>query len=252
MRTLTRPRSKSSGSSSIGNTALFSEKPGRTTLIEHHIHTRPGETVRKRPYWIAEAQRKAVKQEVKVILRMGVVEESNSAWCGPIMLVPKLDSSLCFCNDFRGVNDISLFDAYPMPRVDKLIDRLGKARFISTLDLTKGYWQVPLAASSREKTAFLTPDGLYQYQVLPLGLRGAPPTFQRLMDKLLRPHQQYAVTNHSQGWEEHLTRLMLSDKPGLTVNPQEMQTSVRGGGVPGIFDRTGERQAPGEEGSCGK
>ena len=93
------------------------------------------------------------------------------------MLVPKLDGSLRFCNDFQGVNDISLFDAYPMPREDELIDRLGKARYISTLDLTKGYWQVPLAASSWENTAFSTTDGLYQYWVLPFALQGAPSTF---------------------------------------------------------------------------
>ena len=70
------------------------------------------------------------------------------------MLVPKLDGSLRFCNDFRGVNNISLFDAYPMRRVDELIDRLGKARYISTLDLTKGYWQVPFEASSGRRQRF--------------------------------------------------------------------------------------------------
>jgi hypothetical protein len=75
-----------------------------------------------------------------------------------------------------------------MPRVDELIDRLGKARYISTLKLTKGYWQVPLAASSREKMAFSTPDGLYQYRVLPFGLHGALPTFQQLMNRVLRLH----------------------------------------------------------------
>jgi hypothetical protein len=159
------------------NTVVFPEKPGRTTLIEHHVRTWPKEMVGKRPYRIPEAQSKAVKQKVEAMLRMRVVEESHNAWCSPIVLVPKPDSSLHFCNDFRGVNDISLFDAYPMPRVDELLDRLGKARYISTLYLTKGYWQVLLVASSREKTAFSTPDGLYQYRVLPFGLHraGQPP-----------------------------------------------------------------------------
>jgi hypothetical protein len=84
------------------NTVVFSEKPFLTVLIEHHIHTRPGETVRKQPYRIPEAQREAVKQEVEAMLRMGFVEESHSAWCSPIVLVPKPDGSLRFCNDFRG------------------------------------------------------------------------------------------------------------------------------------------------------
>ena len=67
-----------------------------------------------------------MKQEVEAMLRMGVVEESHSTWCRPIMLRPKPDGNLRFCNDYWRVNDISLFDAYPMPRMDELIDRLGK------------------------------------------------------------------------------------------------------------------------------
>ena len=93
-----------------------------------------------------------------------------------------------------------------MPRVDELIERLGPARYLSTLDLTKGYWQVPLAPGTREKTAFATPEGLYQYTVLPFGVHGAPATFQRMMDHLLRPHHAYAaayiddIIIYSRGW----------------------------------------------------
>lgn len=92
-------------------------------------------------------------------------------------MVPKPDGTLRFCNDFRRLNEVSAFDSYPMPRVDELLDRLGRARFISTLDLTKGYWQVPLSLESREKTAFSTPSGHWHYRVLPFGLHGAPATF---------------------------------------------------------------------------
>lgn len=97
-----------------------------------------------------------------------------------------------------------------MPLVDELIDHLGMARFITTLDLTKGYWQVPLSPASREKTTFATSEGLFQYTKLPFGLHGAPATFQRLMDRVLRPHNQYAVAYlddiviHSTDWESHL------------------------------------------------
>ena len=96
---------------------------------------------------------------------------------------------------------------------DELVERLGPARFISTLDLTKGYWQVPLTPQAREKTAFSTPDGAFHYRVLPFGLHGAPATFQRLMDKVLRPHQDYAaaylddIVIHSTSWENHLQHL---------------------------------------------
>lgn len=80
-----------------------------------------------------------------------------------------------------------------MPRIDEMIEKLGQAKFITTLDLTKGYWQVPLEESSKEKTAFSTPKGLFQFTVLPFGLHSAPTTFQRLMNRILRPHQQYAA-----------------------------------------------------------
>ena len=80
---------------------------------------------------------------------------------------------------------MSQVDAYPMPRVDDLIDRVGNAHYITTLDLTKGYWQVPVAAEDQPKTAFTTPSGLFQFRRMPFGLQGAPATFQHMVDKLL-------------------------------------------------------------------
>ncbi len=76
-------------------------------------------------------------------------------------------------------------DAYPMPRVDDLIDRLGGAKYITTLDLSRGYWQVPVDTESRHLTGFTTPFGLFQFKVMPFRLHGAPATFQRMMDRLL-------------------------------------------------------------------
>uniref|UniRef100_A0A9J7WVK0 ribonuclease H n=1 Tax=Cyprinus carpio carpio TaxID=630221 RepID=A0A9J7WVK0_CYPCA len=127
-------------------------------------------------------------------------------------------------------------NGYLMPRVDELLDRLGRARYISTLDLTKGYWQVPLTEQAKPKMAFSTPSGHWQYRVLPFGLHGAPATFQRLMDILLRPHQAYTaaylddVVIHSETWEEHLERLrkVLSELrgAGLTANPRKCHLAL--------------------------
>ncbi|XP_035266158.1 uncharacterized protein LOC118223565 isoform X2 [Anguilla anguilla] len=210
------------------NRDVFSKLPGRTSIIAHHIATEPGKKVRLRPYRIPEAQRDTIREEVRRMLEMGVIEESHSSWSSPIVIVPKPDGSLRFCNDFRKLNEISRFDAYPMPRVDELIERLGPARFLSTLDLTRGYWQVPLTPQAKEKTAFVTPDGLFQYRVLPFGVHGAPATFQRLMDQVLRPHQKYAaaylddIVVHSADWETHLGRLEAVlgalREAGLTAN----------------------------------
>ncbi len=162
---------------------------------------------------------------------MGVIEESHSDWASPIVLVPKTDGSVWFCVDYRKVNAVSKFDTYPMPRVDELLDRLGTARFYSTLDLTKGYWQIPLSPLSKEKSAFTTPFGLHQFVTLPFGLFGAPATFQRLMDKILRPHTAYAaaylddIIIYSQDWQRHMVHLREVLRAlrgaGLTANPKK-------------------------------
>ncbi|KAI2642995.1 Transposon Ty3-I Gag-Pol polyprotein [Labeo rohita] len=166
-------------------TTVSHKPPEATNVIEHDIRTAPGVIVRQRPYRVPEARRQAIEDEISEMLKLGVIEPSRSVWSSPIVMVPKPDGTLRFCNDFRRLNQVSEFDSYPMPRVDKLLERLGRAQFISTLDLTKGYWQVPLMKAAKEKTAFSTPSGHWQYRTLPFGLHGAPATFQRMMDVLL-------------------------------------------------------------------
>ncbi len=210
---------------------VFSPLPGRTDLVQHHIETLPGEVARSRPYRLPKHKKNVVQEELKAMLNLGVIEESHSDWASPIVLVPKTDGSVRFCVDYRKVNALSKFDAYPMPRVDELLDRLGAARFYSTLDLTKGYWQIPLSPLSKEKTAFTTPFGLHQFVTLPFGLFGAPATFQRLMDKVLRPHSAYAaaylddIIIHSNDWQRHMEHLRVVlgalRVAGLTANPRK-------------------------------
>uniref|UniRef100_A0A9J7ZK80 ribonuclease H n=1 Tax=Cyprinus carpio carpio TaxID=630221 RepID=A0A9J7ZK80_CYPCA len=234
---------------------VFSPLPGRTTVIQHEVRTPPGVIVRQRPYRVPEARRHAIETEVQEMLKLGVIEPSQSPWSSPIVMVPKPDGTLRFCNDFRRLNEVSEFDGYPMPRVDELLDRLGRARFISTLDLTKGYWQVPLSKDAKPKTAFSTPSGHWQYRVLPFGLHGAPATFQRLMDVLLRPHMAYAaayiddVVIHSETWGEHLERLrrvlLELRRAGLTANPGMSPGSLRSQ-VPGLLRGSRPHPAPGK------
>ena len=103
----------------------------------------------------------------------------------------KKDGSLRICVDYCRLNSVSQVDAYPMPRVDELLDRLGKANFISTMDLTRGYWQVPVAEQDRHKTVFNSPFNWFR--VMAFGLQGAPATFQRMMDRLITGAYKFAA-----------------------------------------------------------
>ena len=211
------------------NSQTFQEYPGRTTIVEHDIVLTEKADVKRMSYRIPQSLLSSLKKEVDLMLSLGIIEDSKSEWCNPVVLVPKKDDTIRFCIDFRYLNDVSKFDSYPTPRIDDLIERLGKAKYLTTIDLCKGYWQVPLSERSRELTAFRTQWGLFQFTVLPFGLHGAPATFQRLMDQVLRGCYDYAcaylddVVIFSATWEEHLQHLgeVLGriQSAGLTINP---------------------------------
>lgn len=211
------------------NSEVFQESPGRTNIVEHDIVLKDGAVVRRMSYRIPERLLVSLKKEVDLMLSLGIIEPSKSEWCHPVVLVPKKDGTIRCCIDFRYLNAISQFDSYPTPRIDDLIERLGKAKYLTTIDLCKGYWQVPLTQRSRELTAFRTPWGLFQFTVLPFGLHGAPATFQRLMDQVLGECTEFAsaylddIVIYSTTWEEHLDHLQLVlhrlQGAGLTINP---------------------------------
>ena len=119
------------------------------------------------------------------MLELGVIEHSESPYSSPIVLVSKKDNTYRFCVDFRALNRITVFDAEPMPDVDALFARLSGHKYFSRLDLSKGYWQVPLSQAARPLTAFQTPMGLFQFTKMPFGLVTAPATFCRLMREVL-------------------------------------------------------------------
>uniref|UniRef100_A0A8C5PW96 Gypsy retrotransposon integrase-like protein 1 n=1 Tax=Leptobrachium leishanense TaxID=445787 RepID=A0A8C5PW96_9ANUR len=229
--TLSKPQTQEVKEFLQRNKGMFSGLPGHASGIKHDIVTEPHVKVRVKPYRIPEAHRKAVSEEVKKMLQLDVIEESQSEWSSPVVLVPKPNGTLRFCNDFRKLNEVSKFDAYPMPRVDELIEKLGPARYITTLDLTKGYWQIPLTKEAREKTAFSTPEGHFHYKRMPFGLHSAPATFQRAMDRVLRPYLRYTsvylddIVIFSPDWESHLPRVQTVldglRKAGFTVNPEK-------------------------------
>ena len=211
-----------------GYPALFQDVPSRTHLIEHDVEVdgkiRP---IRQRFYRVSPEKRKTLNKEVNYMLDNHIAEPCNSSWASPCLLVSKPDKTYRLCTDYRKVNDITRPDAFPLPRMEDCIDEVGSATYVSTFDLLKGYWQVPLSKRAQEICAFVTPSGLYKYNVMPFGLRNAPATFQRLMNRVVAGLEGCAVylddvVIFSDTWSEHIERAKaLFDKlvwAQLTVN----------------------------------
>ncbi|XP_073537681.1 uncharacterized protein [Phyllobates terribilis] len=172
----------------------------------------------------------SVHPDVVVASDLAKKTPETSSWLSPIVLVPKPDGEWRFCNDYRKLNEVAKYDAYPMQCIHELVEQLGPARYIATLDLTKRYWEVPMAQGAKEKAAFSTPDRCFQYVRMPFGLQGAPATFHRTMDRILVPHKKYAVAYldifiFSPDWESHLEKVQAVfnalKKTGFSINPNK-------------------------------
>ena len=111
---------------------------------------------------------------------------------------------------------VNAVDSYPIPRVEDCTDRIGCVKYVTKLDLLKGYWQVPLTPTAKEISAFVTPEGFFQYKVMPFGTKNAPATFQHMINKIIRDLDSCEayiddVVVFGSTWEEHLSRNCLVD-----------------------------------------
>ena len=166
--------------------AFTPDQLGRTSVVKHTIDTGDNPPIRLRAYRTAPNGKAEIDKQIGEMLDTGVISPSVSPWAAPVVLVKKSDGTMRFCVDYRKLNDVTRKDSHPLPRIAESLDALGGARYFSTLDLRSGYWQIEMAADSKEKTAFITHNGLYEFNVLPFGLCNSPATFQRLMTHLMR------------------------------------------------------------------
>ena len=159
---------------------------GHTDVVEHEIDARDGSPVRCALRRMSPQKMKKEEECVAEMLTSGQIEPSDSPWSSPVVLVTKKDGGTRFCVDYRRLNDATVKDAYPLPRIDDTLDILADKQWFSTLDLASGYWQVSLSQEARVKTAFATHSGLFHFKVMPFGLCNAPATFERLIDRVLQ------------------------------------------------------------------
>ena len=163
---------------------MWSGNLGDIAAAEHSIPTE-GPPLASQPYRLGPDGRRAVEAEIRKMKAQGVIEESTSPWASPIVLVPKRDGSLRFAVDYRRVNSITQGDSYALPRMDDCLDALGGAQYFTTLDCNAGYWQIRMNPEDKAKTAFTSHVGLWEFNRMPFGLKGAPATFQRAADRIL-------------------------------------------------------------------
>ena len=118
------------------------------------------------------------------MLENDIIELSKSEWSSPCLLVPKKDGTKRFCVDYRKLNAVTHTEQWPIPRIQDILDRLAGSKWFTAWDLTSGYWQIMMDESSKDKTAFSTPDGHYQFKRMPFGLKNAPADFSRIMHRI--------------------------------------------------------------------
>ena len=206
---------------------LFPDIPTRTDKIYHDVIVEDSKPVKQHPYRMNPLKRKYLQDEVKYLLENDFIEPSQSNYSSPCILVPKSNGTYRMCTDYRKVNSVTKTYSFPIPRIDDCIDKVGNSKYVTKFDLLKGFWQVPLTDRAKEVSAFATPHGLYQYKVMPFGMKNSPATFQRLVNNVicgLDGCDAYIddVIIYSDSWNDHLQRIRnffdRLSKAKLTVN----------------------------------
>jgi hypothetical protein len=195
----------------------------------------------RRQYWLAKAEKEILKEHVEEQLEAGFIRSSMSQWALPVTMSSKKDE---FGNwtakrnygDYRALNKVSVTDHYQLPTPEEIFDAIQGSKLFTMLDLRWGYHQVKIAEEDCCKTAFCGPDGLYEWVVMPFGLKNAPAFFQRIMDSTLRTCRDFAqcyiddIIVHSQSFEDHLIHLRRTfseiREKGVKLHPKKMKLAM--------------------------
>ncbi|MCO5610884.1 hypothetical protein L7F22_065126 [Adiantum nelumboides] len=190
------------------------ELPPSRGVDDHRIDLIPGTSPPNRPpYRVSLAQQEEIMSQVNELLEKGMVQPSSSPFCSPVLLVQKKDGSYRMCVDYRALNKSTIKNRFSVPRIEDIFDRLQGSSYYSRIDLKSGYHQIRIVPEDIHKTAFRTTFGLYEFLVMPFGLTNAPATFNRMMDRIFRPHRSYTgvffhdIIVYSKTLEEHKEHL---------------------------------------------
>ncbi|CAB4425379.1 unnamed protein product [Rhizophagus irregularis] len=151
------------------------------------------------------------------MLKEGIIQESYSPWSSPVVIVNKKTGDKRFCIDFRKINQMTITDAYPLPRIDDLLEKFRVAKWFTTIDLASEYWQIEMKEEDKEKTAFICSQGLYEFNVMPFGLKNASAIFQRTMNKVFKEYLDKFmnvyiddIIIYSKNWNENLQHIKIN------------------------------------------
>uniref|UniRef100_A0A8R1ITE7 Reverse transcriptase domain-containing protein n=1 Tax=Caenorhabditis japonica TaxID=281687 RepID=A0A8R1ITE7_CAEJA len=143
---------------------------GSSTIEPVHIYTNTEVPVRARPYRVPVKYQAELEKHINALIRSGRITESNTPWTSPIVLTKKKNGSLRVCLDFRKLNEVTIPDNFPLPRIDAILERVGGSKYFSSLDMANGYLQLSLDPASSYKCGFITESKVYAYTHLPFGL----------------------------------------------------------------------------------
>ncbi|PIC44089.1 hypothetical protein B9Z55_004579 [Caenorhabditis nigoni] len=150
-----------------------------------HIYTNTEIPIKGRPYRVPAKYQAELEKHINSLLRSGRITESNTPWVSPIVLVKKKNGSLRVCLDFRKLNEATIPDHFPLPRIDAILEKVGGSSYFTSLDMANGYLQLRLDPASSYKCGFVTENKVYAYTHLPFGLKSAASYFQRALRTVL-------------------------------------------------------------------